>query len=116
MYTVEAMWSRPILMPPVNSRARDSPGLAACSSHTAEAWVMVTSLRTPRPAMTMPQVSREVRLRPGTRLMSVTEVSSLAPVRLAAPVPHRDSPTVMTTPAKVPSSAVVVRTEIPWAT
>ena len=109
------MWSRPMRMPPVNRRIRLSDVLAACSSHTAEAWVMVTSLSTPRPAMTMPQVSSARRLSPGTAAASVSADSSVAPVRFAAPTPHRDSTTVMTTPTIVPSKAVVVRTETPWA-
>ena len=91
-------------------------GLAACSSHTAEAWVMVTSLSTPRPAITMPQVSRVCRSMPSTTEARVRATSSVAPVSLAASVPHKESTTVRTTPATVPSSAVVVRTLIPWAT
>ena len=65
--------------------------------------------------MTMPQVSSARRLRPGTLAASVSADSSFAPVRLAAPTPHSDSRTVMTTPTIVPSRAVVVRTETPWA-
>ena len=76
---------------------------------------MVTSLSTPSPAITMPQVSsvcRSILAREASR----RAVSSTSPVRWAAPVPHRASSTVSTIPATVPSRAVVVRMDTPWAT
>src|SRR5829696_3531212 len=58
VYTVDAMWSRPIRMAAENNRRLS--GSASASSHTAEAWVMVTSLRTPSPATVIPQMTTAV--------------------------------------------------------
>src|SRR5437016_3760694 len=62
VYTVEAMWSRPIRMAEAKSARAPRVGLAWCNSHTAEAWVTVTSLSTPRDPMTMPPRMRPLQL------------------------------------------------------
>ncbi len=57
------MWSRPIRMALENSRFWS--GSESASSQTADAWVMVTSFSTPRPATMMPQSTTEVSARSG---------------------------------------------------
>ncbi len=115
VYTVDAMWSRPIRIPPANSSRREATGESARSSQTAEAWVIVTSLSTPSPASTMPHSSTPRRVAPGARLSRSRACSPLRPVRRVAPVAQAASAPVASSPPRVPSSAVEVRTEMPCA-
>ncbi|MNW70627.1 hypothetical protein D3C74_500180 [compost metagenome] len=55
------MWSRPIRMARVKSSRRDAQGASARSSQTVEACVIVTSLSTPMPARTIPQIAMPCR-------------------------------------------------------
>ena len=52
------------------ARVRERSGAAARSSHTAEDWVMVTSLSTPRPAMMIAPVSSAGKSSPPTKPVS----------------------------------------------
>ena len=80
-----------------------------------DAWVIVTSLRTPRPTMTIPQVMSAGRWIPVVRFARSTASSECEPSKRVASTPHRAAVTVTPTPSTVPSRAVVVRTETPCA-
>ena len=84
VYTVEAMWSRPMRIAEPNSSRALVRGASSCSSQTAEDWVMVTSLSTPNPEMISPQVIMPESERWSVARMSWYVFSSPAPVRCAA--------------------------------
>ena len=110
------MWSRPIRMPAAKTFARDQPGAAARSSHTAEACVIVTSLSTPNPPTMMPTMSRSWKLIAGASWARSYSFSSANPDRRAAPTANAPSAVVTPRPSSVPASAADVRSDIPCAT
>ena len=111
---VEAMWSRPIRIALANSRLRFIVGEAPRSSHTTEAWVIVTSLRTPRPAMMTAATSSSWRLISPANVERIRPPSSTTPVRCAELTDHQPIPAVSAIPVRVPASAALVRRDGPW--
>ncbi len=102
-------------MPDAKIRARDISGAADRSSHTAELWVIVTSLSTPSPATMTAQVSRPRKSSPVALRRRFRADSSPSPVSRAASIATTPSAAVTSSPKSVPASAVDVRTETPWA-
>ena len=99
----------------VNNRRRSSlPSQMSASSHTAEAWVMVTSLSTPSPATTMAQVTRTDMCICGAMAPSRRSSSPLTPVKCDQVAAHIPSPAHTRMPKIVPTRAVVVRMLTPW--
>ena len=99
-------------MADVNSCVRLAPGCSARISHTALACVTVTSLSTPRPAITatMPDRSALVATAASSR-----SSSDATPVRCDQSVAQAPSTAVRASPTSVPNRADVVRIEMPWA-
>ncbi len=94
---------------------REAVGAAVLSSQTADACVIVTSFSTPTPASTMPHNRMPRTLIPGNWDGNCPITSSCSGVRLVAGIAHQASAATAAMPAKVPSSAVVVFTEMPCA-
>ncbi len=61
VFTVDAMWSRPMRSPDRYSSGREIVGFALRSSPTAEAWVTVMSSSAPSAPSTMPASTRPLR-------------------------------------------------------
>ena len=76
---------------------------------------MVTSLRTPRPASTIPARMRLFRPAPVVSRDRARLSSLPRPLRWAAAVAQAARAAVTQIPARVPSRAVVVLVENPWA-
>ena len=109
------MWSRPIRIAEENTFQRDADGIAARSSHTEDACVMVTSFRAPRPEMITPARKTAESDTSGKLPASSWAASPSVPVIPAGRPATRAATTVIAMPPNVPSTAVVVRMEMPWA-
>ena len=75
---------------------------------------MVTSLRTPSPAMTTAATSSSWRLMSPAKVDRIRPPSSTTPVRCAEPTDHQPIPAVSAIPVRVPASAALVRSDNPW--
>src|SRR5438309_6877819 len=110
------MWSRPTRMPDRYRSAVPRFGLAAWISQMVDAWVTVTSFRTPREPMITPARTSPERLTLPTADCNEVVSSDERPVRWVAATKAAASAAVTPRLASVPSRAVVVRTLKPWAT
>ena len=108
------MWSRPIRIARENRRRWS--GSSSASSHTADAWVMVTSLSTPSPATMMPHEHHRGQRQIGRGRGQHVVVLRGDPGQVGpAASPRTPTGRSVISPKRVPTSAVDVRAEKPWA-
>ena len=113
VYTVEATWSRPMRIPERNNSQRVSWGDAARSSHKAEAWVTVTSLRVPIPARMTEAITRCCTLTHDTLKLSSPAASSPSPPMRVPITDSQEIPVDRASPMSAPTRATEVRIENP---
>src|SRR5919106_844410 len=109
------MWSRPTESARRNRSPKPCAGLAWRRAMTVEAWLTVTSSRTPSAAMTMPASTRPSSERPWTFVRRSEASSEAKPVMWARSVKSTARATVSERQTAVPRAAAIVFGPIPCA-
>src|SRR5919106_3249838 len=109
------MWSRPTESARRNRSPKPCAGLAWRRAMTVEAWLTVTSSRTPSAAMTMPASTRPSSERPWTFVRRSEASSEAKPVMWARSVKRTARATVSERQTAVPRAAAIVFGPIPCA-